>query len=154
MSYGGEEIGLNASYGHRFNQELQKAGLRGISVLVAAGDDGVGCNQQFAKGKPEAFSPDFPASFPAITTVGGTDFTSGSGSAETTWSSGGGGFSQLFPRPSYQDAAVEAFLKDNKGSLPPSSFFHAQGRACAWQLLLLLLLLLRSDSRPPARCLV
>ena len=79
--------------------------------------------------------PNTPASFPAITTVGGTDFTSGSGSPETTWSYGGGGFSRLFPRPAYQDSAVEGFLRNNNASLPPASFFNARGRACELQLL-------------------
>ena len=30
---------------------------------------------------------------------------------ETTWSQGGGGFSNAFPRPSYQEEAVSSFLK-------------------------------------------
>jgi len=44
VSYGGNEAGLNASYARRFNIEMQKAGSRGLSILVAAGDDGVGCS--------------------------------------------------------------------------------------------------------------
>ena len=31
-------------YLRRFNLELQKAGSRGLSILVAAGDSGVGCS--------------------------------------------------------------------------------------------------------------
>jgi subtilase family serine protease len=53
------------AYLTRFNLELQKAGSRGLSILVAAGDGGVGCD-----GK--AYQPEYPASFPAMTTVGGT----------------------------------------------------------------------------------
>ena len=53
------------AYLTRFNLELQKAGSRGLSILVAAGDGGVGCD-----GK--AYQPNYPASFPAMTTVGGT----------------------------------------------------------------------------------
>eukprot|EP01043_Picozoa_sp_COSAG02_P054086 COSAG02_NODE_6070_length_3826_cov_2.878723_2_plen_103_part_00 len=53
------------AYLTRFNLELQKAGSRGLSILVSAGDSGVGCD-----GK--AYQPIYPASFPAMTTVGGT----------------------------------------------------------------------------------
>jgi len=42
----------------------------------------------------------------------------------------GGGFSNVFPRPSYQDRAVKAYLQSNATShLPPSSLFNASGRA-------------------------
>lgn len=40
----------------------------------------------------------------------------------------GGGFSQIEPRPSYQQAAVEAYL--NSGvTLPPSTKFNSSNRA-------------------------
>ena len=48
---------------------------------------------------------------------------------ETAWSQGGGGFSNAFPRPSYQEEAVSSFLKDNAGSLPLAKMFNAGGRA-------------------------
>ena len=41
--------------------------------------------------------------------------------------SGGGGFSNYFPRPSYQDLAVSTFL--NSDNLPPFYRYNAAGRA-------------------------
>jgi tripeptidyl-peptidase-1 len=42
MSYGEDESDLTPQYASRINIEFQKQGLRGISVLFASGDDGVG----------------------------------------------------------------------------------------------------------------
>jgi hypothetical protein len=76
---------------------------------------------------PQAFAPNYPASFPTVTTVGGTDFPETAAEAEaeadehkekeTTWAMGGGGFSNRFPRPSYQEDAVTNFLKQNAADL-------------------------------------
>jgi tripeptidyl-peptidase-1 len=79
-----------------------KAGVRGISILFASGDQGVcgrsGCGL-FAK----RFKPDFPGGSPYITVVGGTDFeTKNVVGNETTWADGGGGFSDTFAIPSWQ----------------------------------------------------
>eukprot|EP01047_Picozoa_sp_COSAG01_P054819 COSAG01_NODE_6037_length_3886_cov_1.914972_3_plen_241_part_00 len=127
VSYGGDEHGLELSYATRFNVELQKAGVRGLSILVAAGDDGVGCSKEMDPAAPQTFSPNYPASFPAVTTVGGTDFAAAG--TETTWSQGGGGFSAVFRRPSYQQDAVSSFLTNNAARLPKASMFNASGRA-------------------------
>ena len=120
VSYGGMESAGQAAYLTRFNVELMKAGARGISVMVSAGDGGVGCSRD---GK--SYTPNYPASFPAITTVGGTT----NPAAETVWKQGGGGFSNVFPRPKWQARAVESYLTSGAGaSLPPPSFFNASGR--------------------------
>jgi tripeptidyl-peptidase-1 len=42
--------------------------------------------------------------------------------------SSGGGFSNVFARPSYQETAVASFLTNNK-QLPPSSTYNQTGRA-------------------------
>jgi len=52
------------------------------------------------------FLPTFPASCPYVTSIGATNNIDEVG---TFFS--GGGFSDYFPRPSYQDEAVEAYLK-------------------------------------------
>jgi tripeptidyl-peptidase-1 len=125
MSYGGGETSDQAAYLTRFNVELQKAGTRGISVMVSAGDGGVGCSMNSPGGK-EAFQADYPASFPAITTVGGTT----NPDAETVWKQGGGGFSNVFARPKYQTDAVNEYLANGAGAtLPPPAYFNASGRA-------------------------
>ena len=41
----------------------------------------------------------------------------------------GGGFSAVFPRPSYQDAAVTEYLTKHSSVLPPSSMFNSSCRA-------------------------
>jgi tripeptidyl-peptidase-1 len=42
VSYGDDEDSLSFSYTERVNTEFQKQGARGISILFASGDDGVG----------------------------------------------------------------------------------------------------------------
>jgi tripeptidyl-peptidase-1 len=101
-----------------------KVGMRGVSVLIAAGDSGAGGN---CTGAVE--TPDFPASSPWVTTVGGL---SGGGAGaipthEAADTIGGGGFSDAFPQPSYQSEAVAAYLSSN-AKLPPAADFHAKGR--------------------------
>lgn len=63
-----------------------------------------------------------PTSSPFITSVGGS-----TGSPESVWSDGGGGFSNTYGTPSYQADAVKAYL--NSGVAPQTSFFNASGRA-------------------------
>ena len=75
-----------------------------------------------------AFRPDFPASSPFVTAVGGTVLQQeGTLGAERAWASGGGGFSNIFSRPSYQDAAVNAYLV--RANLPDQQHWNASGRA-------------------------
>jgi len=108
--------------------EFQKMGVRGVSVLVASGDNGVGCNKQCTS---QEF--DFPSS-PYITLVGSTQFLSPN---ETGAKFSSGGFSRDQWRPSYQSSAVQAYL--NSGvKLPPSSYYctpmlyslHASSSCC------------------------
>lgn len=42
----------------------------------------------------------------------------------------GGGFSNVTPRPSYQDLAVNQYLK-NSDTVPPTDYFNQTGRAYA-----------------------
>uniref|UniRef100_A0A7M5VAA3 Subtilisin n=1 Tax=Clytia hemisphaerica TaxID=252671 RepID=A0A7M5VAA3_9CNID len=57
VSYGDVESSLSVPYMQRVNTEFMKAGVRGITILFASGDDGAACK----KGK---FSPQFPVSSP------------------------------------------------------------------------------------------
>merc|ERR1711935_1107749 len=74
------------------------------------------------------FAPDFPCGSAFVTAVGGTDFVTTSIGDEMAWSDGGGGFSDTFARPSYQEAAVSAYLQDPSAALPPASYYNATGR--------------------------
>ena len=44
------------------------------------------------------------------------------------WFGSGGGFSAIYPRPSYQNAAVSAYLKQSV-PFPPSNYFNSANRA-------------------------
>eukprot|EP00966_Prymnesium_polylepis_P157640 3643287-Prymnesium_polylepis.1 len=78
-----------------------KLGTMGLSVLFASGDQGV----LGREGGGARYHPDFPAASPYITAVGGTDFAAKSViGAEKAWTQGGGGFSDTFDTPSYQQA--------------------------------------------------
>lgn len=79
----------------------------GVTMFAASGDGGsADCLNQAGN------YVDAPASFPYVIGVGGTHVqapTSGASPGNTTqtgWSGSGGGFSQIFTRPAYQDRAL------------------------------------------------
>jgi len=107
---------------------FQDAAANGVSVFAGSGDFGSAMVKKQPVGKGGTFYPDpgvwWPASDPLVTGVGGTYLctdplaTSGRivdsadpparcinnpGQAEVGWIDAGGGFSQMFTRPSYQD---------------------------------------------------
>ena len=72
MSYGSisqEDPALDKT---RFNIEACKLGVRGITLIIASGDDGVA--NFIARNDPSkcGISPSFPATSPYVTTVGAT----------------------------------------------------------------------------------
>ena len=90
-------------------QILQEAAALGVTVCVAAGDDGSA--DMVKKVWDKKAHVDFPASSPFALACGGTtlDAKSGPGApVETVWNRGvnggatGGGVSNFFPKPSYQ----------------------------------------------------
>merc|ERR1712137_1056938 len=147
--------GTDADYVQATSANFQKIGMTGISLLCAAGDAGAAskenldCDPHYNP----PIQPNFPASSPYITTVGGTMLQNG-GTALTsnpppfctepgiTCAGGGvevvssvpqalittgGGFSNIFDQPSYQTAAVNSWL--NSGALqPPSQYWNQNGR--------------------------
>jgi len=123
VSYGDDEVQNGYQYMLRTNSEFQKAAVRGISVLFASGDQGVNGRT----GPGSRFHPDFPGGSPYITAVGATEFQGENRNVEigTNWS--GGGFSDTFARPAYQDQAVNTYL--SKAKLPPQSYWNRTGRA-------------------------
>jgi len=125
VSYGNDEVQQTSTqYMRSCNTEFQKLAVRGISILFASGDQGV-----WGRTGPIAtvYHPDFPASSPYITAVGGTDFKVESVIGdETAWKDGGGGFSNTFPIPFYQADAVAAYK--NTTDLPEQRFWNSSGR--------------------------
>ncbi|CAF1275823.1 unnamed protein product, partial [Didymodactylos carnosus] len=139
----------------RVNIEFMKLGLRGVSIVVSSGDDGVyGYNNTDCKST--TFIPQYPASSPYVTTLGATYLKNQqyqqlqnappicinnplgrcvSGGDEVAVSyendhfTSGGGFSNLQSMPSYQKHVVEEYLYEQKCQLPSSSMFNRTGRA-------------------------
>mmetsp|Transcript_9638 Transcript_9638/g.18340 ORF Transcript_9638/g.18340 Transcript_9638/m.18340 type:complete len:564 (-) Transcript_9638:147-1838(-) len=120
-SYADFENSVTPEYIAQVNTELMKAAVRGLSMLFASGDNGVGCNKAGNR-----FAPMWPASSPYATAVGATQKGTGSKTKEDAWLDSGGGFSDVFAQPSYQKQAVSNYLATAK--LPPTSFFNSSGR--------------------------
>ncbi|KAF2477048.1 tripeptidyl-peptidase-like protein [Lindgomyces ingoldianus] len=107
-SYGEDEQSVPEEYSKKVCDMIGQLGTRGVSVLFSSGDTGVGSACQSNDGKNTTrFLPIFPASCPYVTSVGGTTNVS----PEQAVSFSSGGFSDRWPRPSYQDAAVTDYLK-------------------------------------------
>ena len=131
-SYGDDEQTVPYSYAKRVCEEFAQLGARGVSLFFASGDDGVGHNGTCVSNdgkKTRMFVPEFPASCPYITTVGGTRgfepevvaFDTANGYVS------GSGLSNYFARPIYQDHAVSAYLA-SIGDLH-AGLYNATGRA-------------------------
>jgi hypothetical protein len=106
ISYGSAEADLPISYQRRQCAEFMKLGTMGVSVLVASGDSGVSgrggdptpSNCLGTNGR--VFAPDFPATCPYLTAVGGTEIPTGSSPEDhqeqaVTRFPSGGGFSNI-----------------------------------------------------------
>jgi kumamolisin len=96
------------------NDTLKAAALLGVTICVAAGDDG--SDDEVGDGHAHV---DFPSSSPYVLAVGGTTLkvNTGGGVTETAWKDGdglrkdnggstGGGVSVHFPRPAWQTVTV------------------------------------------------
>ncbi|KAJ7098776.1 tripeptidyl peptidase A [Mycena belliarum] len=131
-SYGDDEQTVPESFARRACAGFAQLGARGVSLMVSSGDGGVGdgnpdpatqqCITNDGRNRTR-FIPGFPASCPFVTAVGGTVFF-----PEQAIDFSGGGFSNFFDRPRYQDDAVEDFLE----KLPKGTYrglFNRKGRA-------------------------
>ncbi|KAJ8086984.1 hypothetical protein PM082_005809 [Marasmius tenuissimus] len=131
-SYGESEQTVPESYARRACAGFAQLGVRGISLFFSSGDGGVGdgipdpesqtCITNDGKNTTK-FMPAFPASCPYVTAVGGTTQV-----PEVAVNFSGGGFSDYWPRPEYQEKAVQAYLD----KLPEGQYdglFNRSGRA-------------------------
>jgi kumamolisin len=119
ISWGGPESTWTAQSLQSYNSALQSIAALGVTVCVAAGDNG--STDGVSDGLDHV---DFPASSPYSLACGGTtlDISGGKISSEVVWndlSSGegatGGGISATFPIPSYQ-ANANVPPSDNPGN--------------------------------------
>jgi tripeptidyl-peptidase-1 len=106
-SYGEDEQSLPASYVNATCSLFAQLSARGVSVIFSSGDSGPGSACVVNDGTNRTrFLPGYPASCPFVTAVGGTHEMN----PETAIYFSGGGFSEIFPRPSYQEKAVKGYL--------------------------------------------
>ncbi|KAM3476925.1 hypothetical protein MY5147_002937 [Beauveria neobassiana] len=115
VSYGDAEMDEPIAVVERVCNEFLKLGNVGVSVVVSSGDTGVASRQNECAGPHhDIFTPSFLSVCPFVTSVGSTVLPRGRsvGEAEvvTTSFSPGGGFSNYFARPSYQEEAVKNYL--------------------------------------------
>ncbi|KAF2125791.1 tripeptidyl-peptidase-like protein [Dothidotthia symphoricarpi CBS 119687] len=107
-SYGEDEQSVPPTYAKSVCNLIGQLGARGVSVIFSSGDTGVGSAcQTNDQNKTTRFLPIFPAACPYVTSVGGTTYIS----PERAVGFSSGGFSDLWPRPAYQDKAVRKYLK-------------------------------------------
>ncbi|KAF7976406.1 hypothetical protein HWV62_6805 [Athelia sp. TMB] len=134
-SWGGPEVELTGKYMARQCTEYAKLGMMGSSILYSSGDNGVAgpnnkCIEPSKKtdtSKGKTFNPQFPVTCPYVTAVGATQMVNGSTvsdpevACETVIRSGGG-FSNFFGMPSYQQSDVKSYLKSHKPSYSGSVY--------------------------------
>jgi tripeptidyl-peptidase-1 len=123
VSYGDEESSISIEYAQRVDEEFQKLGLAGRTILFASGDTGAGCNS--TSDIDRVFVPNWPATSQYVTTVGGTQAVDNNG--EIAWRGSGGGFSNYFTAPKWQQEAIASYLSQD--NLPDRRFFNATSRA-------------------------
>lgn len=112
ISYGLTEADFPANYQQRQCNEFMKLGLQGVSVVVASGDSGAATNKNTCQGpRGDVFVPNY-LSCPYVTLVGSTTLPEGKNPGDPEMStasfSSGGGFSNIYTRPSYQDSNVQS----------------------------------------------
>ncbi|PHH72253.1 hypothetical protein CDD82_6061 [Ophiocordyceps australis] len=119
ISYADDELSVPKPYAERVCKLFGALASRGTTVLVGSGDGGAAggressCRTNDGSNK-EITMATFPGTCPWLTVVGATDSAHNPphGAFFST-----GGFSQWFPRPEWQDEAVEGYLEALDGHL-------------------------------------
>lgn len=138
-SYAYNEADLTPFYEMRQCNEYMKLGLQGTSFFYSSGDYGVAgnggqciaANGSYNDGGSGRFNPSFPGTCPYITSVGATQIKPGASvtqpeeACETVIFSGGG-FSNVFPLPSYQAAAVKSFFANHPPPYTSAQYNNSQ----------------------------
>ncbi|KAJ4391501.1 hypothetical protein N0V93_005119 [Gnomoniopsis smithogilvyi] len=123
ISYGENEQEIPLAYATQVCNMFAQLGARGKSIIVASGDSGTGDFCQANDGtNATRFQPQFPGACPYVTAVGGTRGIA----PETAVAFSSGGFSNVWPRPAYQDAAVPAYAQQMANNF--TGLFNASGR--------------------------
>jgi kumamolisin len=108
MSYGAGERYVSSSQLATDDQYYMEIAAAGVTIFASSGDTGATPSSSGSGGGRHA-TPEFPASDPNVTGVGGTSLTvdsSGDESSEVVWNNSygasGGGTSSYFSRPTWQ----------------------------------------------------
>ncbi|OSX64776.1 hypothetical protein POSPLADRAFT_1044231 [Postia placenta MAD-698-R-SB12] len=117
-SYGDDEDDVSEAFAYKLCNAYAALGARGVSVVYASGDGGVSGGH--FDPNCTTFLPVFPAACPYVTSVGATN----SLPTQTATYFSGGGFSNYWTRPLYQEGAVAGYLArlgaNNTGLYNPS----------------------------------
>lgn len=136
MSYGESEEDIPIKYAKRQCNEFMKLGLQGHSIFVSSGDYGVaqppgdppgsnGCLSNLDAGlNGTIFNPAYPSDCPFLTSVGATmlpvnatvyddEVVMNIPAFLPLHFSSGGGFSNYYPVPEYQRAAVDEYFANH-----------------------------------------
>lgn len=124
ISYAWAEDYFPMSYQRRQCDEWMKLGLQGVSIVFASADYGVGgsfgwsSSPNFCLGNGTIFNPAWPSTCPYVTSTGSTYLPPGADvrrdeevAAVAIGFRSGGGFSNIYPTPDYQKAAVDKYFE-------------------------------------------
>mmetsp|Transcript_20155 Transcript_20155/g.20255 ORF Transcript_20155/g.20255 Transcript_20155/m.20255 type:complete len:734 (-) Transcript_20155:177-2378(-) len=121
-------------YGHGVEGQFKLMGLRGVTVLAASGDSGIGGLGPTRQRCAQAW-PSWPASSPYVTSVGGTMIVNGEevvcSSEHGSHITAGGGFSNVLDRSQapWQEDVVSQYLSKTQAIPQVAGYFNTKGRA-------------------------
>eukprot|EP01041_Mallomonas_annulata_P002381 gene2381-4625_t len=134
ISFGSYEDAMVPAILAAFDVEAMKLGLLGVTIVAASGDDGVGGYLVRFTDSFCGYYPTFPASSPYVVSVGGTMWLdidenevacqSDAGGVITS----GGGFSHVYPTPSWQKAAIDSYFESLPSTITPVPGYSTSGR--------------------------
>lgn len=123
ISYGVNEQNVPKPHALRICELFGLLTVRGMSIIIASGDQGPGVSCQSNDGtKRTKFLPAFPGGCPYITSVGATESTF----PEKAVNFSSGGFSEYWPRPAWQESQVSRYLKAHGGRW--KGYYNNSGR--------------------------
>jgi tripeptidyl-peptidase-1 len=132
-SYGDDEQTVSKAYAVQVCNQFAQFGARGVSLLFASGDNGVGedgyCYSNDGLGTYE-FLPGFPNDCPYVTNVGATAYYPEVAAYDPRFQppfTSGGGFSNYFEQPSWQSKAVDSYIAGLDGEY--DGLYNKSGRA-------------------------
>lgn len=128
---------VDPAYAQRLCSMMAQVGTKGITLLFSSGDNGPNGDVPTGVHK-QVFEPEFPASCPWVTSVGGTtNMANETGATNSTipatnkvsFIASGGGFSNYFAAPDYQSNVTSSYISQHVPSSYKSvSGFNASGR--------------------------